>query len=48
VALRQWGERHLFAKGERHSLLIDKGTGKPVPFMSPQVTPDQAEVRKVR
>jgi DNA-binding HxlR family transcriptional regulator len=48
VALRQWGERHLFAKGERHSLLMDKATGKPVPFMSPQVTPDQAEVRKVR
>jgi len=46
VALRQWGERHLFAKGEWHSQLIDKGTGKPVPFMSPAVAPDQTEVRK--
>ncbi|MEH0884165.1 helix-turn-helix domain-containing protein [Enterobacter sp. UNJFSC 003] len=35
VALRQWGEQHLFAPGERHSLLIDTHTGKPVPFMAP-------------
>lgn len=35
VALRQWGERHLFARGERHSVLIDKRTGKPIPFMAP-------------
>ncbi|OWQ85641.1 transcriptional regulator [Roseateles aquatilis] len=54
VALRQWGERHLFARGERHSTLIDKESGKPVPFMAPQggdgrvLSPDQAEVRKVR
>lgn len=52
VALRQWGERHLFARGERHSLLIDKQTGRPVPFMAPQtgdggeLSPDDAEVRK--
>jgi DNA-binding HxlR family transcriptional regulator len=36
VALQQWGERHLFARGERHSWLIDKATGKPVLAMFPQ------------
>ncbi|MFZ5676006.1 MAG: winged helix-turn-helix transcriptional regulator [Pseudomonadota bacterium] len=30
VALRQWGERHLFAPGEKHSQLIERGTGKAV------------------
>ncbi|HHA1788588.1 winged helix-turn-helix transcriptional regulator [Enterobacter ludwigii] len=35
VALRQWGEQHLFESGERHSLLIDRRTGKPVPLMAP-------------
>jgi len=53
VALRQWGEQHLFARGERHSLLIDKRTRKPVPFMAPRtgagavLSADQTEVRKV-
>lgn len=27
VALRQWGEDHLYAPGERHSALIDRETG---------------------
>lgn len=35
VALRQWGEQHLFERGECHSLLIDRRTGKPVPLMAP-------------
>ncbi|ESL87087.1 hypothetical protein L420_04295 [Enterobacter hormaechei subsp. hoffmannii UCICRE 9] len=35
VALRQWGEQHLFSLGERHSLLVDRRTGKPVAFMVP-------------
>lgn len=54
VAMRQWGEQHLFARGERHSLLIDKRTGNPVPPMSPRgkdgaVLPaSSTEVRKVR
>ena len=54
VALRQWGEQHLFAKGESHSVLLDKHTGKPVPHMSPQagdggvLTAEQTEVKKVR
>ncbi|MYM34565.1 transcriptional regulator [Duganella sp. FT94W] len=35
VALRQWGERHLFAAGEPHSTLIEKATGKRVTAMQP-------------
>lgn len=35
VALRQWGERHLFRRGEQHSQLLDKATGKPVGPMEP-------------
>ncbi|SQJ12818.1 Uncharacterized HTH-type transcriptional regulator yybR [Serratia rubidaea] len=54
VALRQWGERHLFAQGERHSLLIDKRSGEPVPFMTPTaqdgsvLAASEAEVRKIK
>ncbi|MBH1932167.1 winged helix-turn-helix transcriptional regulator [Serratia rubidaea] len=54
VALRQWGERHLFERGERHSLLIDKHTGEPVPLMSPTardggvLAASATEVRKVK
>lgn len=53
VALRQWGEGHLFASNERHSVLIDKLTGKPVPFMGPftengdVLRPDATEIKKV-
>lgn len=36
VALRQWGEQHRFAPGERHSRLIDRATGKPVARMQPR------------
>jgi DNA-binding HxlR family transcriptional regulator len=38
VALRQWGEAHLFAGGERHSQLIEKRTGKPIPRMAPRAS----------
>lgn len=54
VALRQWGEQHLFARGERHSLLIDRHTGKPVPLMAPAghdgtvLTAADTEVQKVK
>jgi DNA-binding HxlR family transcriptional regulator len=54
VALRQWGERNLFASGERHSVLIDRRTGKPVGRMDPLtrdgtvIRPADTEVRKVR
>ncbi|MBY4674793.1 helix-turn-helix transcriptional regulator [Burkholderia multivorans] len=53
VALRQWGERNLFSRGERHSRLIDKRTGKAIPFMSPHASDGSGlrsvdtEVRKV-
>ncbi|MPN59722.1 hypothetical protein SDC9_207444 [bioreactor metagenome] len=54
VALRQWGERHLFAKGERHSVLVDRNTGKAIPQMRPHAVDGavlpagRTEVRKVR
>ena len=35
VALRQWGERHLFASGEPHSLLVERASGKAVAPMLP-------------
>ena len=53
VALRQWGESHLFVSGERHSVLIDTRTRKPVPRMAPKtkdgstLLPEFTEVRKV-
>ncbi|MBT1934769.1 MULTISPECIES: winged helix-turn-helix transcriptional regulator [Pseudomonadota] len=53
VALRQWGEQHLFKRGERHSVLIDKRTGKPIPLMAPiskdgsVLVPATTEVQKV-
>jgi DNA-binding HxlR family transcriptional regulator len=30
VALRQWGEQHLFAPGEKHSRLVERDTSKAV------------------
>lgn len=30
VALRQWGEAHCFLPGERHSVLVESGTGRRV------------------
>jgi DNA-binding HxlR family transcriptional regulator len=30
VALRRWGERHLFAAGEAHSVLVRRDTGETV------------------
>lgn len=53
VALRQWGERHLFATGEPHSELVETSTGKPLHFMAPRgadervLSPGETEVRKV-
>lgn len=53
VALRQWGERHLFEQGEPHSELLEKDTGKPLHFMEPHaedgrlLSPDETEVRKL-
>ncbi|BBW76967.1 transcriptional regulator [Klebsiella michiganensis] len=53
VALRQWGELHLFAHGEPHSALIDKRTLRPIPMMSPAaedglvLTAQETEVQKI-
>ncbi len=30
VGLRQWGEAHCFSRGEPHSVLVDRETGRPV------------------
>ena len=54
VALRQWGEHHLFARGESRSVLLDTGTGKAVPYMAPRgadgepLAPARTLVRKPR
>ncbi|WII80024.1 helix-turn-helix transcriptional regulator [Klebsiella pasteurii] len=54
VALRQWGEQHLFAPDEPHSVLIDKRTLRPVPMMSPAtedglvLTFYETEVQKIK
>ena len=53
VALRQWGEQHLYQRGERHSQLLDNRTGKPVPLMRLQgadgalLAPADTRVRKL-
>lgn len=35
VALRQWGEGHLFAEGEQHSVLLDVDGGRPIRRLQP-------------
>lgn len=53
VALRQWGEGHLFEENELHSELVDRRTGKPLEFMVPRamdgrgVSPEDTEVQKL-
>ncbi|CAL9374608.1 winged helix-turn-helix transcriptional regulator [Streptomyces sp. enrichment culture] len=53
VTLRQWGERHAFAPGEAHSVLVDEH-GTPVPELVPagaDGTPldtDSTRVRRAR
>ena len=53
VALRQWGERHLFASGEPHSLLVEKASGKAVAPMLPHdhagqvLQPAHTQVKKI-
>lgn len=51
VTLRQWGERHAFNTGEKHSVLVD-GDGARVPDLRPAaadgspLTSDTASVRR--
>lgn len=53
VALRQWGEAHLFAQQEAHSLLIENATGQPLAAMTPRardgsvLAPADTHVHKV-
>lgn len=53
LALRQWGERHLFGKGERHSVMLEAGSGKAVRAMRPlasdgrPLAPEDVRIRKV-
>nr|WP_300309190.1 helix-turn-helix domain-containing protein [Halomonas sp.] len=53
VALRQWGEQYLFSHSEQHSILMDKATGQPIPYMTPQsgdgsaVTSSETVVKKL-
>jgi DNA-binding HxlR family transcriptional regulator len=35
LALRQWGENHLFKEGEHHSILIDQASEQQIPYMAP-------------
>ncbi|GAA5144708.1 helix-turn-helix domain-containing protein [Pseudonocardia eucalypti] len=53
VALRQWGEGHLFAEGEPHSVLLEVDGDRPVGKLEPRdadgrpITYRNAYVRKV-
>lgn len=53
VAMRQWGEQHLFPENERHSQLIDKQTREPIAYMAPMtkegslLTGATTEVKKI-
>ncbi|GGY78299.1 winged helix-turn-helix transcriptional regulator [Pseudoduganella plicata] len=42
VALRQWGERHLFEDDEPRSALLDKASGTPLAVMVPTTTDGKA------
>ena len=41
VALRQWGEQHLFGPGEAHSQLLERATGQEVAPMQPRAADGQ-------
>ncbi len=53
VALRQWGEQHLFDAGEAHSELVETASGKPLGLMQPatadgrSIAPGSTYVRKI-
>lgn len=35
LSLRQWGEAQLYRRGEAHSRLLERASGKPLPRMQP-------------
>ncbi|MET3178858.1 UNVERIFIED_ORG: DNA-binding HxlR family transcriptional regulator [Variovorax guangxiensis] len=53
VGLRHWGEAHLYARGEPHSVLLERDSGKPVPKIElrtrdgKQLDPDATFVKKL-
>ncbi|MGY3609272.1 MULTISPECIES: winged helix-turn-helix transcriptional regulator [unclassified Bradyrhizobium] len=54
VALRQWGEDHLYRAGERHSVLVDQVKGEPVARLKLRASDgralawDETQVRKAQ
>ncbi|ADZ43886.1 Putative transcriptional regulator [Yersinia enterocolitica subsp. palearctica 105.5R(r)] len=40
--MRQWGEEHLFSAGEKHSILVDNLSGKPISKLA--VSSPQGEI----
>lgn len=54
LALRQWGQQHLFDAGEAHSRLVETSSGQALRLMQPTaadgrvIAAGETEVRKVR
>lgn len=54
VGLRQWGESFLFRKGEEHSVMTERESGKPVSKLilsslkGKELLPDDVAIQKVR
>lgn len=54
VTLRQWGEAHRFVRGESHSTLVERETGRPIPRLVPlgcdghELAPGKTVVKKLR
>jgi HxlR-like helix-turn-helix len=44
VAMRQWGENHLFRTGEKHSVLLELATGAPLAPLQPSNAKGQVVV----
>ncbi|RYF08026.1 MAG: transcriptional regulator [Comamonadaceae bacterium] len=42
VGLRQWGEGHLFGRGEKHSRLVEKSSGRPIAELQPTAADGRA------
>jgi DNA-binding HxlR family transcriptional regulator len=53
VALRQWGEAHLYKRGEKHSVLVLRDSGAPVSTLSVhdregrRIAFDETRVKKI-
>ncbi len=53
VALRQWGEAHLFAPGEPYAPMVERRSGRPIVSMAPRthggrpLQPEDAVVEKI-